>query len=111
MSVSIAKLPVAEAVAAASVPGQQERELAFPELGMVHRLVRLEVRRRTSRTLTVAIAAAAVTVVSLGGLWASKAFSPSVHSHEMLALGQEVVTAQLSVTPEEHGSRIVWSCQ
>lgn len=29
----------------------------------------------------------------------------------MLALGQDVVTAQLSVTPVECGSWIVWSCQ
>ena len=107
----LAKLPVAEAIAVASVPEKQERELAFPELGIVQRLAGLEVRRSKMRTMTLAIAAAAVVVVLLGGLWASNVFAPSAQSHEMLALGQNVVTAQLSVMPEEYGSRIVWSCQ
>jgi hypothetical protein len=106
----LAKLPVADAVEIAAAPEQPAGESPFPELGIVQRLARAEVRRRR-RSLIIALAAGLIVVGSLGGLWASNAFAPSVHLHEMTALGQDVVTAQVAVVPEAYGSRIVWSCQ
>ncbi len=107
----LAKLPVAEAVATTELDEQPPGEPAFPELGIVQRLARAELRRRRRRTIILAIAAGLVVIGSLGGLWASNSFAPSTHLHEMTALGQDVVTAQVAVMPEAYGSRIVWSCQ
>jgi len=106
----LAKLPVADAVEIAAAPEHRAGESTFPELGIVQRLARAEVRRRR-RSIILAVAAGLIVVGSLGGLWASNAFGPSVHLHEMTALGQDFVTAQVAVVPEAYGSRIVWSCQ
>lgn len=107
----LAKLPVAQAVASAAPGEQPQAEPTFPELGIVQRLAHIDRRRRRRRSVIVAIAAGLVVVGSLGGLWASNAFAPSLHLHEMTAVGQDAVTAQLSVVAQPYGSRIVWSCQ